>query len=129
MKLIRKKNEQLSQESMDTGGCSLLDMAVEVWRLDRTMERVLQRMDSMDAERFASQYRWFRKKVDAVLTEGKLRIVDLTGKPYDIGMAVHPLNLDEFDGEELMVAQMIEPIIMSEGNVVQAGTVLLGTKA
>ena len=52
----------------------------------------------------------------------------LTGKPYDQGMAVTPLNLEDFYMEAdlpLTVAQMVEPIIIENGSVRRVGSVLL----
>lgn len=129
MKFSRSKGMTIkSQSSLDTSCLALAEIAVESWRLDQTVERVLPRMDPMDAERFASQYRWFRKKVDGALAATKMRIVDLTGQPYSVGTAATPLNIDEFDSEELIVTQMVEPIVMLNGNVVHTGTMLLGPK-
>lgn len=129
MKFNRSKGTvKTSPLSLDASGRSLAEIAVESWRLDQTVERVLLRMEPMDAERFASQYRWFRKKVDGALADAKMRIVDLTGQPYSVGVAATPLNLDEFDGEELIVAQMVEPIVLFDGKVVHTGTLILAPK-
>lgn len=113
--------------ALDARARSLVEIAVESWRLDQAVERALTRMDPMDAQRFAGQYRWFQRKVDAALAEAGMRLVNLTGQPYSVGMAATPLNADEFDGEGLVVAQMVEPVIMLDGNVVRTGAVLLGT--
>ena len=44
-------------------------------------------------------------------------------------MAVTPLNLDDYENDEvLVVSQMIEPIIMYGDNLVKTGTVMLGRK-
>ena len=56
-----------------------------------------------------------------------MRIVDVEGQPYDVGMALSPLNIDDFEPEDLLyVEQMIEPIIMDETNVLKTGTAMLG---
>ena len=56
-----------------------------------------------------------------------MRIVDVEGQPYDIGMALSPLNIDDFDPDDhLYVEQMIEPIIMDDNNVLKTGTAMLG---
>ena len=49
------------------------------------------------------------------------------GEPFDTGMAVTTVNMDEFAPEEaLVIEQMLEPIIMNrEGQILQTGTVLL----
>ena len=61
------------------------------------------------------------------LDDSGLRIVDLDGQPYDPGMAVTPLNIEEFETDDVLyVAQTMEPIIMQNDVVVKTGTVLLG---
>jgi hypothetical protein len=57
-----------------------------------------------------------------------LDVVDLTGKPYDVGMAATPLNLKDFPralAGDLVVAQMVEPIVMERGSVRKPGTMML----
>ena len=46
--------------------------------------------------------------------------------PYDPGMAVTPLNIDEFDSSDrLVVDQMLDPIIMGRNGIMKMGTVTL----
>lgn len=122
MKLRREK------EAEAVSSQSLAEIAVEAWRLTQAVERVVTRMDPMDAERFMGQYRWFLKKVEAALGQSGMQMVDLTGQPYSVGMAATPLNADEFDDEALEVAQMVEPIIMQSGKVIKTGSMLLGPR-
>lgn len=112
----------------DVNGKALVEIAAEAWRLDRVVEKASLRMDPLDAERFIGQYRWFRKRVDAALAEAQMRLVDLTGQDYSVGMAATPLNMDEFDDEPLVVAQMVEPIVMRGNDVMRAGKLMLGRK-
>jgi len=107
---------------------SLADIASEAWRLDRVIDKTLLRMDPMDAQRFLGQYRWFRRKVDDALSKADMLLVDLTGQEYSVGMAASPLNIDEFDEDDLEVEQMVEPIIMSRGTVIKTGSVMLRPK-
>lgn len=106
---------------------ALADIAVEAWRFGSVLGVVTQRMDYMDAERLIGQYRWFEKKVQTALSQTDIRLVDLTGQAYNVGMAATPLNLDEFDTDDLVVVQMVEPIVMSGGRVIRAGSVMLGS--
>ena len=125
MKGIRKKEQALPQEPT-VSVQPLMEIAVEAWRLDRVVDKALQRMSPMDAERLVGQYRWFRRKVDAAMEDAGLRAVDLTGQAYSIGMAVTALNMDEFDDDEdLTVAQMVEPVILFDGRVMRTGAVIL----
>ncbi len=107
---------------------SLVDLALETWRFRQTAERCLLGMNPLDAERFSNGFEWYLRTVQVVLNEAGLSVVDLTGKPYDQGMAVTPLNLEDFYMEAdlpLTVAQMVEPIIIENGSVRRVGSVLL----
>ena len=56
-----------------------------------------------------------------------MRIQNAEGQLYDPGMAITPLNIDEFDPDDpLYVEQMIEPIIMQGDTVCKIGTAILG---
>lgn len=107
---------------------ALSGIAAESWRFSHAMEKALQRMDAMDAERFARQYSYFSTRVRQAMAEAGLTCLDLTGQPYDVGMAVQAMNIDEFDEDELLViTQMIEPVILCDGRVMKTGMVMLGT--
>ena len=112
-----------------TASQALADLALETWRFRQTAERCLPGMDPMDAERFANGFEWYLRKVQAVLDEAGLSAVDLTGRPYDPGLAATPLNLEDFRedaGLPLVIMQTVEPVIMENGSVRRAGKVLLG---
>jgi len=138
MKIFRKKEETGLTGSMPVtasrsvpGAASqaLVELASENWRFQQTMMRALDQMDPFDANRVESQYLWYQKKVLAVLEEAGLRTVDLTGQRYDVGMAVTPLNLEDFPDRpeaHFRIAQMVEPIVMEGGEIRRAGTVMLG---
>lgn len=108
---------------------ALADIAAEAWRLDRAVDRALEQLLPRDADRLESQYRWFRRKVYAALEDADMRVVDLTGQSFTLGMAATPLNADEFDDEALVVTQTIEPVIMAGGEVLRTGAVMLGREA
>ena len=105
---------------------SLADIAAEAWRFQGVFGRMLTKVEPHQAERYANQYAYFQKKVEASLEKAGLRMVSLEGQPFDPGMAVTPLNIDDFDTDDgLVIAQMIEPILMDGGSVRRTGTVLL----
>lgn len=112
-----------SQESLRN---SIIDMAIEAWRFGKVFEKALQKLDALDQKKYISQYQWFFKKVNSSLDNAGLRIVNVEGQIYDVGMAVTPINLNEFsERDTLIVEQMLEPIIMNTNSVVKTGTVLL----
>lgn len=107
---------------------AMVDFASETWRFRQTAERCFYSMDPEDGERFINQYQWYLRKIQAVLDESGLRIIDLTGQIYDIGMAVTPLNLEDFPERPdavFRIAQMVEPIIIENGKVRKSGAVML----
>ena len=105
---------------------ALISMAVESWRFGRVFDRLLMKLDAREQNRYKSQSRWFIKKVKEALEQADLRIVNVEGHPFDPGMAATPLNIEEFDANDvLMVDQMIEPIIMGKEGLIKTGTVTL----
>jgi hypothetical protein len=105
---------------------SLLELAVETWRLSRLFSRVLARLDAGEASRYASQLRYFQKRVEEHLEAAGLRAVNLEGEPFDPGIAASALNLGDFSpGDPLLVDQMVEPIIMGPEGVKKEGTIML----
>ncbi|MCY9855714.1 hypothetical protein [Vibrio mediterranei] len=105
---------------------SLTSIAVESWRFSKVFERLLSKVDPSEQSRYSNQYKWFQKKLNDSLNQADLRLVNLESQPYDIGMAVTAVNIEDFDEEaELIIEQMIEPLIMSEDGIVKPGTVVL----
>lgn len=114
------------QQSIEKIRDSIISMAIESWRFGRTFERLLKKLDAGEQSRYLSQFRWFIKKVEDSLEQAQLRIVNVEGHHFDPGMAATPLNIEEFaPDDELIVDQMLEPIIMSEQGIVKTGTVTL----
>ena len=106
---------------------SVIEIAVEHYRFKNTFMKAISKLDFEEQSKYMSQFAWFSKKVTKAVEEAGLRIVSIEGQAYDPGMAVTPLNIDDFEVEdELKIVQMIEPIIMQEDTVLKTGTVLLG---
>ena len=81
---------------------SLINMAVESWRIGRVFDRMLTKLDAGEQTRYQSQLRWFIKKVEESLEEAGMRIVNVEGHPFDIGMAATPLNVEEFHSKRCL---------------------------
>ena len=114
-------------ENIDRIKNSVIEIAVEHYRFKNTFMKAISKLDFEEQSKYMSQFAWFSKKVTKAVEEAGLRIVSLEGQAYDPGMAVTPLNIDDFEVEdELKIVQMIEPIIMQEDTVLKTGTVLLG---
>lgn len=114
----RESQQQLEQ--------SLIDMAVESWRFSRLFFRVVSKLDAGEAGRYVNQLRYFQKKVEESLDACGLKLVNVEGQPFDPGMAASAVNIGDFGpDDQLLVDQMIEPIIMGREGLRKQGTVML----
>lgn len=105
---------------------AMVNMAIESWRFSKVFEHALVKNDLNQQTRYKSQLRWFVKKIEDSLEQAGLRIVNIEGANFDSGMPVTPLNLNDFEeSDQLIVEQMIEPIIMSEESLIRTGVVIL----
>lgn len=106
---------------------SIIAIASEAHRFQQVYAKVLAKLDIDEQAKYSSQFAWFTKKVTKALDEAGLRLVDVSGQLYDPGMAVTPLNIEDFDAEDILyVVQTMEPIIMQDNTVIKTGTVILG---
>lgn len=104
----------------------VVSMVVEGWRMGRVAGQLLAKLSPPEQSRHAGQLRWYQRSVEEALSSVGMRIVNTEGQRFDAGMAATPLNVDEFDGDdELVVEQMLEPIIMGPHGIVKMGTVVL----
>lgn len=111
-------NDQLEQ--------SLIEIAVESWRFSRLFSRVVNKLDAGEAGRYVNQLRYFQKKVEESLDANGLTLVNVEGHPFDPGMAASALNIGDFGpDDQLLVDQMVEPIIMGPYGLKKPGTVML----
>ena len=105
---------------------SLMDIAVESWRFGRVFERLLMKLDAGEQSRYQSQFRWFQKRLEESMDGAGLRIVNIEGQVFDPGVAASALNLDEFStDDQLVIDQMIEPVIMGPKGLLRSGKVML----
>lgn len=105
---------------------ALVGLSIESWRLCRLFGRVLEKLDAGEATRYANQVRYFLKNLEGHLESGGLNLVNLEGQPYDGGMAVAALNMEDFAPDDvLIVDRMVEPVVMGPDGVRKQGTVML----
>jgi hypothetical protein len=106
---------------------NLVIIASELHRFKGVFSKAISKLEIDEQNKYTSQFQWFSKKVTKALDDAGIRVVTLDGQLYDPGMAVTPLNIEDFDAEDILyVAQTMEPIIMQENAVVKTGTVILG---
>lgn len=117
------KNDDQYQKNIEQ---SLINIAVESWRFSRLFSRLLDKLDAGESSRYVNQHRFYLKRLDENLKQAGIRLVNVEGQIYDIGMAATALNAEDFDPDDnLVVDQMLEPIIMGEEGLVRTGTVIL----
>jgi hypothetical protein len=105
---------------------ALIELSIESWRLCRLFERVLTKLDAGEATRYANQIRYFQKNLEGHLEAGGLKLVSHEGQPYDTGMAVIALNMEDFAPDDVLVVdRMVEPVVMGLDGVRKQGTVTL----
>ncbi len=105
---------------------SLIDLAVESWRFSRLFARLVNKIDAGESARYLSQLRYFQKKTAESLDANGLWLVTVEKQPFETGMAISPINIGDFaPDDELLVDQMVEPIVMGPGGVIRPGTALL----
>ena len=105
---------------------SLIDIAVESWRFSRLFSRVVNKLDAGESGRYVNQLRYFQKRVEESLEASGLKLVNVEGQPFDPGIAASALNIGDFGpDDQLLVDQMVEPIIMGPEGLRKQGTVML----
>lgn len=114
------ENEQVLKES-------IIAIASEMFRFQHVFEKAISKLDVLEQKKYLSQYTWFSKRVYKAVADAGLQLICLDGELYDPGMAITPLNIEDFDTEDvLFVAQTLEPIIMQDSKVIKSGTAILG---
>ena len=106
---------------------SMIEIAVEHYRLKKTFMKAISKLDFTEQNKYMSQFSWFSKKVVKALDDIGLKIINVDGQLYDPGMAVTPLNIEDFEADDILyVEQTVEPIIMQDNTIIKTGTVILG---
>lgn len=104
----------------------LIDTAVESWRFSRLFLRVAGKLDAGESTRYANQLRFFQRRLEENLGAAGMTLVNVEGHVFDAGMAASALNIADFGPEdELVVDQMVEPIVMGREGLRRAGVVTL----
>ncbi len=118
--------DSMHDEKADGYKESIIKLATESWHFTTVYQRMLTTLDASEHRKYTSQLRWHIKKMEESLEEGGLRIVNVEGQPYDPGMAVTPVNIEDFDVDvPLVVSRMLEPIIMEGTALAKMGRVTL----
>jgi hypothetical protein len=105
---------------------ALIAIAADTWRLLRLVDRILVKLDAGDSQRYMGQLRYFKQQVEINLESAGLKLVNLEGQLFDEGTAASAINIGDFGADDqLLVDQMLEPIIMGSDGIRKQGTVML----
>ena len=113
---------------MPTGNSpsALAELAVESWRFANEYRRLVLKLDANEQNRFSHKAAYFLQRIQSCLAEGGMTLVSLEGQSYEMGIAADVLNLDEYSaGDDLIIDQMVEPVIMGPAGVVRAGKAMV----
>jgi hypothetical protein len=115
---INKIDDQASQ--------IILELVIESWRFSRLFEKLLSKLDAGESHKYITQFKYYLNQLEGNLEKIGCKLANLEGQPFNVGMAVTPLNLEDFEpNDPLIIEQMIEPIIMGPEGVLRTGTVIL----
>jgi hypothetical protein len=56
---------------------AIISLAVESWRFGRVFDRLMQKLDAGEQNRYRNQYHWFLKNVEEALEQAELSIVNI----------------------------------------------------
>mgnify|MGYP005962336579 FL=1 len=107
---------------------SIVSMVVEAWRFAGVYQRLRVKLDFAGQKRGDSLFQWFFKKTLEGLEAADMKIAEIPlGLPYDPGLPVTAVNLDEFEpDDQLIIQQILEPTILdSQNHITHIGSVIL----
>jgi hypothetical protein len=116
--MLRMMTNELPQ-TLDVSLSSLAELAVEWWRLERW---------AGGSDDSSPQARHVARRLGRFLSEHGLEVLDVTGRPYEPGLAVEVL--DAFEDARLprgsqVVDETVAPVVLYRGAVVRHGQVVV----
>lgn len=104
-------------DSLEVPLSSLVELAVDWWRLER----------SAGSDGAASHARHVARRLGRFLTERGLSVVDLTGRPYEPGLAVEVIDVvgEGAGGGAELIDETVAPVVLWRGSVVRHGQVVV----
>jgi hypothetical protein len=123
-------DEGKGDSTRDPADVVALRLAIEGWRFSLSFLGLVEALDLREQNRHMSSWRYYRKQLNDAVENLGFQLVDLQGHPFDVGLPVKALNLAEFQADEqLVIDRMLEPVILKDGQVARAGTVMVRRRA
>ena len=114
---------------MPTTETTLASLAVEYWKLLRVVERALEVVPEIAKERIASQVRYARSRLDALMLEQNMSLQTFDGMPFEVNLPASAINADEFqEANNSIVERTLEPAVLSNMRILLTGKVFLAGK-
>ena len=85
---------------------NLVVIASELHRFKGVFAKAISKLDIDEQNKYSSQFQWFSKKVTKALDDAGIRVVTLDGQLYDPGMAVTPLNIEDFEADDILYSEL-----------------------
>lgn len=106
-------------QTLNVSLAALAELAVEWWRLERW---------AGGSDDSSPQARHVARRLGRFLSEHGLEVLDVTGRPYEPGLAVEVL--DAFEDPRLppdaqVVDETVAPVVLYRGAVVRHGQVVI----
>jgi hypothetical protein len=116
--MLRLMTDELPQ-TLHVSLSSLAELAVEWWRLERW---------AGGSDDSSPQARHVARRLGRFLSEHGLEVLDVTGRPYEPGLAVEVL--DAFEDARLprgsqVVDETVAPVVLYRGAVIRHGQVIV----
>ena len=106
----------------------IAELVVEEYRFLKSYLSMMNKLFAEETAKYKSAYQFHVDRIMDILNRSDMKIVDLTNKPYDDGLSIIALNMEDFDKKDkLIISQVIEPLIIStiDGSIIKSGTVIL----
>ena len=120
-----KKKEKMNTDNQKF---IIAELVVEEYRFLKSYLSMMSKLFAEETTKYKSAYQFHVDKIMDILNRSDMKIVDLTNKPYDDGLSIIALNMEDFDkSDKLIISQVIEPLIIStiDGSIIKSGTVIL----
>ncbi|MDR2526580.1 MAG: hypothetical protein LBC92_01760 [Rickettsiales bacterium] len=99
---------------------------VETWKLNSLFDSLLGEISEEKRNRYKNKWLWFRKQFEEFCNANGFDLIDKTNEVYDHRLPVVAINIADFQNDDnLVIEQMIEPIIMSNGKIENSGKAVL----
>jgi hypothetical protein len=109
---------------------ALASLAVEHWRLIRSLERLVDLLPHSAQPRVLAQARYATSRLGVLLGDAGMSLETFEGRIFDATLPVTAVNASDFQQHQpLVVSQTIEPSVLCKGRVVLLGKVHLAEEA